>query len=91
MADINVSERVEDISTLMENVMFDRTVPKNVRRAIENGKNRIADQTEDLSVSLATTIYELDEIANDINIPMHARTELWNIISELERLKEEVK
>ena len=91
MPNVDIDGRIVDIATLMGAVLGDRSVPRNVRRAIEEGMNKIKDKSEDLSVSLATVIYELDEIANDINIPMHARSELWNIISELERFKEDIK
>jgi len=42
-------------------------------------------------VKIASAIYSLDEVANDINMPFHARTDIWNLVKELEKLKEELK
>ena len=36
-------------------------------------------------------MYILDDISNDINMPTHARTEIWQIISELESIREKEK
>ncbi len=87
----DIVERVKEIFSLMDVVLSDRSIPKNVRKIVEDGKSRMNDKAENLSVSLSTTIYELDEAVNDINIPMHARSEIWGIISALEKLKEETK
>jgi hypothetical protein len=38
---------------------------------------------------MSSAIYDLDSVSNDINLPMHARTLVWNLLSELERLKED--
>lgn len=84
-------KKIEEISVLMDPVIEDTTVPRNIRRAVNEAKKKIMEDSGDLSVKLASAIYILDDVANDINMPFHTRTEIWNIISELERLKEEVK
>ncbi|MGL6298455.1 MAG: UPF0147 family protein, partial [Methanobacteriaceae archaeon] len=35
----------------------------------------------------STVISMLDEISNDPNIPIHARTLIWEILSKLESIK----
>jgi uncharacterized protein (UPF0147 family) len=89
--DKELEDRVQNIVALMEPVLDDRSVPRNIRRAVSDGKDKIQEKSDDLSVQVSTAIYLLDEVANDINMPMHARSEIWNIISELERLKEDIK
>ncbi len=42
---------------------------------------------EALDVRAASAIFILDELANDPNIPLHGRTLIWNIISQLETIK----
>ncbi|MBR9707461.1 MAG: hypothetical protein GOV15_03425, partial [Candidatus Diapherotrites archaeon] len=39
---------------------------------------------------LGTAIYLVDDVSNDINLPPHARSELWNLVSKLEELKGEL-
>lgn len=85
------SKEVDTIADLMEAVMGDNSVPRNIRKAVEEAKNRIQANGEELGVSISSAIYSLDDISNDINMPAHTRTEIWTIISELENLKEKVK
>ena len=42
-------------------------------------------------VNMTGAIYLLDECLNDINMPFHTRPAIMEIISELERMKEEMK
>ena len=45
------------------------------------------DEKEDLGMKVSSVQYLLDEISNDRNLPMHARTIIWNIASDLETIK----
>ena len=38
-------------------------------------------------MKVTAAIYGIEEVSNDINIPMQAKTTLWSIISDLEALK----
>jgi len=44
-------------------------------------------KAEALDVRSASAVMILDELANDPNIPLHGRTLIWNIISQLETVK----
>ncbi len=85
-----VSKRVEEISMLMEPIIDDNTVPRNIRNAVSEAKRKIS-TTKDMSVGLAGAMYLLEDVSSDINMPSHVRTMLWSVISELERFKEETK
>lgn len=87
----DVKEKLKQIVDMMDPVIQDTSVPRNIRHAISEAKKRIMGEGNDVSVNLASAIYTLDDISNDINMPFHSRTEIWNIVSELERLKEELK
>jgi uncharacterized protein (UPF0147 family) len=82
----DVQNNIESIAELMESVIEDHSVPRNIRAAVEEAKKTILEATEDVALSKA--IYILDDISNDVNLPPHSRTDLWTIISELEALKE---
>ena len=47
-----------------------------------------AGEEEAVDVRIASAISKLDEMANDPNIPLHGRTLIWNIISQLEQVKQ---
>ncbi|MBN2127495.1 MAG: UPF0147 family protein [Candidatus Diapherotrites archaeon] len=82
---------IEDLIELMDGVLMDTSVPRNIRAVVEEAKKKIQDKEEDLKVSCSAAIYLLEDISNDINMPPHTRTEIWTIISELERARQENK
>ncbi len=77
------------IIELLDRVINDKTIPKNIRAAAENAKNSLnTDQPEDLKISIAINC--LDEVSNDPNMPVYARTRIWNIVSMLEQARKEL-
>ena len=40
---------------------------------------------------LSTAVYMMDDISKDLNIPSHTRTDIWEIISKMEAIKERIK
>ena len=85
------SEKLKDIAELMEPIIEDNTVPRNIRGKINEAKEKILTKEGERAVNIANAIYLIDEISNDINMPFHIRTGLWSILSELEAIKEEIK
>lgn len=83
-------EQLEAALEMMEAVMEDTSVPKNIRAAISEAKDKIAN-CEEMGVGVTSALYLLEDISNDINMPAHTRTEIWNIISELESIREKNK
>jgi len=79
--------KLEPIIKLLGEVTEDRTVPRNIRSAVEQAKNDLQDEKKDMDVKLSSAISILDEIINDPNIPMYTRTQIWNIVSMLEGAK----
>ena len=76
----------EPVMKLLDEVVNDRTVPKNIRSAAENSKI-VLTGTEAMEIKISTAIHTLDEIINDPNMPMYARTKIWNIVSMLEQAR----
>jgi len=62
-------------------------VPRNIRRGATEAKEKLQRRAEALDVRSASAIMILDELANDPNIPLHGRTLIWNIISQLETIR----
>lgn len=85
-----ITEKVQQIGQLMDPVIEDTSVPRNIRKTVTDAKQRIMSPTGDLDVNVSSAILLLDEISNDINMPGHARTQIWNLISELEKVKQEI-
>ena len=72
------------VSSLSE-VKEDATVPRNVRAKIEYVVNILKEDTE-LPIKVNKSLNELDQIANDVNLQSYTRTQIWNIMSMLEKL-----
>jgi uncharacterized protein (UPF0147 family) len=79
--------KVEEIVELMTAVVEDSSVPKNIRKALSDAKERLRSDDE-LTVKVSAAIYSLESVAEDVNMPPHARMQIWSIMSELESLKE---
>lgn len=72
---------------LLEEIINDRTVPKNIKKAAEDSKVILNNDGETLEMKISTAINTLDEIINDPNMPMYARTKIWNVVSMLEQAR----
>lgn len=77
------------IAGLLEQIVNDRTVPKNIRKAAEDSKASL-DSTQAEQVKISTAIHILDEITNDPNMPTYTRTQIWNVVSMLEQARRQL-
>lgn len=81
-----VEKKVSEIIELIDNVSSDTSVPKNIRRALAEAKEKLKGGGE-LSTRISSAVYCIEAVSEDINMPMHARTQIWAILSALESLK----
>ncbi len=79
-------EKLKMVIAALEEMSEDTSVPRNIRKGAAESKERLLKTDEPLDVRAASVIFTLDELANDPNIPMHGRTQIWNIMSTLETL-----
>ncbi len=86
-----VNASLDEIVNLMDDILRDVGVPKNVRNAVSQAKELVTKEEGDRVVNITQAIYLIDEVSNDVNIPMHTRTQLWALISALEAYKESLK
>ena len=81
-------EKLKQISKILDQLAEDTSVPRNIRRGAKESQDLLLKSNEALDIRTFTVISKLDELANDPNIPLHGRTLIWNIISELETIKD---
>jgi hypothetical protein len=79
-------EKLKQVTEVMDQLIEDTSVPRNIRRGADNAKKTLLDQKQKLDVRVASAVSILDDLANDPNIPLHGRTLIWNIISGLETI-----
>lgn len=75
--------------SLLDTIINDRTVPKNIRKAAEDSKS-ILTSSQPEEVRISTAIHILDEIINDPNMPLYTRTQIWNVVSMLEQARRQL-
>jgi uncharacterized protein len=85
----NVEAVIKQCVEVLSRIKDDDTVPRNIRRSADSVKNILLDTKESPAVRAASSISILDEISNDPNIPLHTRTLIWNIASQLETISVE--
>lgn len=76
--------KVKQITEVLDQLAEDTSVPRNIRRGAKQAKDLLLGQKEALDVRAASASFILDELANDPNIPLHGRTLIWNVMSQLE-------
>jgi len=69
---MDTEAKLKQIMDVLDQIAEDTSVPRNIRRGASEAKARLA---------------LMDHLANDPNIPLHGRTLIWNVISQLETVK----
>jgi len=80
----DIEKKLKQISDILDQLSEDTSVPKNIRRGAKEAKEVLLNPKDAVDVRTASVTSILDELANDPNIPLHGRTLIWNIMSQLE-------
>lgn len=81
-----MDSKLQNVVDLIESLVSDTSVPKNIRKTLGDARQRLL-ANEDVNVRLSAAIYLIETISDDINMPPHARTQVWAIMSALETVK----
>ena len=80
----NPSEIIKQCTEVLERIINDDSVPRNIRRLADNMKTVLSNEKQPLSKRAAMVMSNLDDMGNDPNIPIHTRTLIWGLSSKLE-------
>lgn len=78
----------ESVLDTLDRLIQDDTVPRSVRKVASEIKEKLL-SSKKVSVEAASAITVLEDISADPNLPMHVRTVIWNLASQLERISVE--
>ena len=78
--------KLDNINVGLDMLIEDTSVPRNIRKGSEDIKSLLTNAGEPMDVRKSRAISMLDDMANDPNIPMHGRTLVWNVMSQMETL-----
>ncbi len=73
---------IEELSAILN----DESMPKNVRNSIEAAIKVLQDNSVEESLRANKAMQELDDVSDAPNMPSYIRSQLWGIVSQLERL-----
>lgn len=69
---------------MLQQIMEDPSIPRNIRRVADETRGILMNGSKSIGFRAATAISLIDEISNDPNMPVHARTKIWELVSQLE-------
>jgi uncharacterized protein (UPF0147 family) len=88
----NFSEEIqkvfENVGKLLNGMLNDRSVPRNIKRKAQNALNELKKDDETPGVIASNVLYLVDDLSQDPNLPFHARSTIWRIVSILETIKD---
>lgn len=78
-------EQIKDVVGMLTELKKDTTVPRNVKeKVIKSIEILLSD--DDLSIKVNKALHELEEVADDVNLQPFTRTQMWNVVSLLEKV-----
>ncbi|WP_318249205.1 UPF0147 family protein [Geoglobus acetivorans] len=80
-----MSDAMNEVLETLDRIIHDDSVPRNVRKTAGEIKEDLL-AGGDISLKAASAISILEDLSADPNLPMHVRTMIWNLVSNLERL-----
>jgi uncharacterized protein (UPF0147 family) len=83
-----VKQAFETVENLLNGLLGDRSVPRNIKRVAQRGIDELHREDETHGVISSNVMYMVDDLSLDPNIPFHSRTTIYRIISILEKVKD---
>jgi len=80
----NKSE-LQAVFSQIQEIAEDTTVPRNVKSKMDMIK-KMLETPGDLSIQVSKALNEIEDISNDTNMQAYTRTQIWNLISLLEKV-----
>ncbi|MGC9071195.1 MAG: UPF0147 family protein [Acidilobus sp.] len=87
-ARLSSEEKIKFAMTILTTIVNDAGVPRNIRRAAAMALTYLRDTRLSPAVRAANAIGALDEVSQDPNMPLHARTKIWQVLTTLETIKD---
>ncbi len=82
----NFEQVIEECKQKLEYIANDNSVPRNIRRSANEILETLSKGDEPLFLRTSSCISILEDISNDPNIPVHTRTLIWDVASQLETI-----
>jgi uncharacterized protein (UPF0147 family) len=77
---------MENCILMLQRIQDDSSIPRNIRRVADETRTLLINNSKAMGLRAAEAISKIDEISNDPNMPIHARTRIWELVSQLETI-----
>ena len=77
---------LKDVTEALAELCDDTSVPKNVKAKFQEMMRSLADPAQ-VSLKIDKALQELDAIGDDSNLQPYVRTQIWNLVSLLEKVQ----
>jgi uncharacterized protein len=77
---------IETIIASISELQDDSTVPKNVKEKVHEILEALRDDKMEKSMKVDKALQLLDEVSEDSNLQSYTRTQVWNLVSQLEKI-----
>ena len=77
---------INDVIAAISELQEDNTVPKNVKEKVMAIVETLKNEKLELSIRVDKAKQILDGMAEDSNLQSYTRTQIWNIVSMLEKI-----
>jgi len=84
-----VTPEVNEILEILNLLLTDYSIPRNIKSVLEDTKKVVENENE--IVALSDVVYKLQDVCDDVNLPISVKPDLWMLLSKLEGLKEKQK
>jgi uncharacterized protein (UPF0147 family) len=82
---MKTNKEIEEVVEALNTLVDDSSVPKNVKTTVAKIVS-ILSENVDMNIKVNKALHELDEISNDTNLQPFTRTQVWSIVSMLEKM-----
>ncbi len=90
MSKFDFDSEKQNILDLIDLLLTDVMIPKNVKNTLNQIHEKITKDSKN-TVVLSEVIYSLQDISEDPNLPLNAKSDIWQLLNILEKVKEELK
>ena len=82
----NPEKTMENCILMLQHIQEDSSIPRNIRRVADETRILLTNNSKAMGLRAAEAISKIDEISNDPNMPILARTRIWELVSQLETI-----
>jgi len=80
-------EGIIEVIAVLKELAEDSTVPRNIKTKLQSIVLALDNEIE-APLKLSKALNEFDDIINDVNLEPHTRTQIWGVVSSLEKISQ---